>query len=785
MPDATASSRAPEPRLDRTVAAAAEEKSLQSAIEQQDAATIARLVVAGTSTRIRQRAAQAVADPDVLRRLIRDVRGGNDKSVYKILTAKRDALLAEERKLEHLRAEVNAVFAALERHSQRSYDPLYGATLDQLESRWNAVARDASAEIAEQAQQAIDRAREVVAAHLRQIAAEASRELAAANAAAEAKRIRELAAKTAAAAAAEQARTAEAERRTQAEKQEAEQLTLRQLGGLIRKCRGALNDGSTGRAAGLRRAIEEKLARAPAPPAYLSNQLQQLDAKLDELKDWKSFSVAPKRAELMEEMEALVGSTWEPPVLAGKIKDLQDQWRTLSKGAGENLEADWQRFSEAAHKAYAPCREYFAAQASARAENLQRREALLARLTAFEAGHNWEQPDWRTVITALRESKQQWRGHSPVERGPNKPLQERFEAITASLQGRLDDEYARNVKAKERLIERARQLLASEDSRSAIEAVKELQQEWRTVGLVPRETDHRLWEEFRLHSDAIFQKRQQEFASYSAGLESNKAQAIGLCEQLENLASASGEELLQGAQKLPELSQAFEALGEFPRADARGLRGRFERAVELCEKSVARQQVRDADRSWGDLFAAADQVRAYRLMLSQGGEPTQLEALRQQAESRMASVERWPKGGLDAIKQALGKPPSADLAGNEAALRMLCIRAEILTDTATPSEDMPLRRQYQVQRLMQSMGQGLKADEAELDAIALEWVGIGPVEDGVYQPLLERFVTCRQRGQATEGQGGRASETPRGQATEAPRGQAKKAQRGRATEDYR
>src|SRR5262249_33990710 len=155
-----------------------------------------------------------------------------------------------------------------------------------------------------------------------------------------------------------------------------------------------------GRAAGLRRAIDEKLVGAPPLPTYLTTQLQRLDNQLNELKDWKRFSVAPKRVELMEEMEALVGSTLDPPTLADRIHQLQEDWRTLSKGAGENLEADWQRFHEAAQKAYQPCREYFAAQSQVRQENLQRRQALLDRLSAFESGHNWERPDWRTVVLA-------------------------------------------------------------------------------------------------------------------------------------------------------------------------------------------------------------------------------------------------------------------------------------------------------------------------------------------------------------------------------------------------
>jgi hypothetical protein len=730
---------------DRTQVAASEEETLKAAIDGHDGPTIARLVIEGTSTRVRQMAARAVEDPATLRQLIRDARGGKDKSVYKILTSKRDVVLEQERKLEQLQAEIGAVTAALERHSQRPYDPLFTPTLEQLEHRWKVVAAEADTGVRQRAQQTIDRAREVIAQHLRQIAAEASRELAAANAAAEAQRLRELQEKAAATAAAEQARIVEEQQRAQAEKQAAEELALRQIGGLIRKALGTLNEGGTGRAAGLRRAIEEKLPSAPPLPAYLATQLQRLDTKLNELKDWKSFSVTPKRLELMEEMEALVGSTLDPPMLAERIKGLQEEWRTLSIGAGENLEADWQRFHEAAQKAYQPCREYFEAQALVRQENLQRREALLARLAAFETGHNWEQPDWRMVIRALRESKQHWRQYSPVDRAAGKALQERFVALTSGLQGRLDAEYARNVEQKQGLIERARQLVASEDSRKAIDAVKDLQQKWKAVGPVPREADHPLWEEFRQHCDAIFQKRQQEFAEYTAGLQTNKSNAISVCEELEKIAALSGPELVQNARNLPDLRAAFEAAGEFPRGDARGLRGRFERALERCDELVAQQQVRDAERSWNDLFEAANRVRAYRLAVARQADVSERDALRQAAEGYVASVVQWPRGGLEAIKHELAREDSSDVAANEAALRMLCIRAEILTDRPTPPEDQPLRREYQVQRLIQTMGQGIAADEAQLDTMAIEWVGVGPTEEGVYERLLTRFRRCRQR----------------------------------------
>ena len=536
--------------------------------------------------------------------------------------------------------------------------------------------------------------------------------------------------------------------RVSAEKQEAEAMALRQIGGLIRKALGALNEGSTGRAAGLRRAIDEKLVTAPPLPGHLANQLQQLDKKLADLKDWKSFSVAPKRVELMEEMESLIDATLEPQALADRIKHLQEEWRTLSKGVGENEAADWQRFQEAAQKAYLPCKAFFETQAQLRQENLQRREALLQRLSAFESGHDWERPDWRTVIVALRESKQEWRRHSPVERAAGKALQEKFDSVSASLQGRLDGEYDRNLKEKKLLVERAQRLVTAEDSRKAIDDVKVLQQQWKEVGLVPREEGQRLWEEFRQHCDAVFQKRQQEYADYNSGLEANKARAAAVCAELENIAAASGPALLEGAARIADLRSAFESAGEFPRSDARSLQARFERALDRCERAIVRQEASDAERSWSDMLEAANRVRAYREAVARDADAAEQAALKLAAEDYVAGVTQWPKGGLETVRKSLAKADSGDLAANEIALRTLCIRAEILTELPTPEEDQSLRREYQVKRLMQSMGQGLAADDSQLDSITMEWVGVGPTQEATYVGLLERFKRCRERGLA-------------------------------------
>jgi Domain of Unknown Function (DUF349) len=714
----------------------------------QDPAQIAKLVVENPSSRLRQLAAESIRDPAQLRQLLAQVRN-KDKSVYKILKQKCDALNAEDRKAEEIRNEIAALCAALERHSHRTYDSLYTSGFEHLKTRWHTLTTPAAADIDQRARQAIKRCEEVIDTSLRQLAQRAAED-AAQNAALELQQQAREAARAAAAAQAEvQARAQEeaaairnAEEKQRAEQRAAEEQLFRQIGSLIRMANAALRDGGTQRAAGLRRSIDQKLPAA-ALPTYLSRQIQQLDEKLHELKQWKDYAVAPKRLELIAEMEALIGSTQEPKALAERIKLLQQDWRTISKGIVSEAAEEWQRFQQAAQAAYQPCREHFEAQAALRLQNLDERKAVLERLLAFEAAQNVENPDWRLLASVLNEAPQEWRRYFPVDREAGRSVQEEFEASMRRLQAKLEAWHEGNVADKQSLIKRARHLLTQEDSREAIDAVKRLQLLWKETGPVPSAQSQSLWNEFREVCDAVYQKRQQAFAEYAAGLEANKLKAMALCEEIERVAALSGTALLEAAVKISEWRDAYQALDEMPRTEARGLQDRFERAIELCKTQMAQQRVRDTEQSFRNLFEAARSINTYEWAVLQDAESSERESLKQAAESLIAGAQQWPKGGLKAIKDTLARTGSdspVDLDAREKALRILCVRGEIQSETLTPAEDEALRREHQVQRLTQGMGQGLSVDDGQWDAMALDWVRIGAVAPDLHQSLQDRFI---------------------------------------------
>jgi hypothetical protein len=715
----------------------------------------AKLVVEAPSSRVRQAAAAAIEDPAQWQALLPLVRN-KDKAVYKLLKQRHDALVAERRKAEESARETATLLESLERHGTRAYDSLYAAALQSLAARWRALPTRPDAGLEQRAEQALERCREVIAAHERELARQAAERAAEreARAARERERAAELqaaaeqaetAARALTEAAAAHAAEARAEDREVAERRASAAQVHREVGSLIRLSSAALQRGDTRKAARHRQAIEEALQANPALPPYLARNLQQLDDRLNELRQWKSYVVAPKRLELIEEMEALVGSSDEPAELAEHIRALRQEWRTINKGIASDAPEDAERFEKAFAAAFRPCQEYFAAQAAVRRENLEARKLVLERLKAFAASQDAEHADHRLVAQVLREAPQEWRSHGPVDREASRDADHEFHQTLDRLRQLLNAWYERNAAEKRSLINQAQLLSATEDTSQAIEGVRRLQALWKETGPASRDQSQALWDEFRSVCDAVYQRREQAYAQYSATLEAAKAQALALCEQVEQAAAVPAVERPSAHAKIREWHAAFDEIGELPRAEARGLRNRFERAVARYEDGLAQQDRRDTEAAEANLIEAARHLRAYERAVMQDAPAAEREALKAAAEAFMAGVRRWPKGGQQALKQAVARAESvsaADVESRENALRMLCIRCEILSATPTPPEDEARRHDYQMRLLMESMGQGVHPDEQDWDALLLEWIGIRAVAPAVYEDLERRFMHC-------------------------------------------
>jgi exonuclease SbcC len=408
---------------------------------------------------------------------------------------------------------------------------------------------------------------------------------------------------------------------------------------------------------------------------HFHHELRPLTARLSEIHDWQGFAIEPKKIELCEQMNALVGSEEDPDVLAVKIKAMQDEWKKLGPLSPRRDQALWRKFHKAADKAYKPCKQAFAQQSELRKENLKQRMALVAQLVDYDNRMTWPgsadaapdsaTPDWRMVQKTLDTARTAFNNIKPVSGQGERKSRKALQKVCDKIYGHIKDEYERNIQIKKDLVTRATALVELEELREAIDKAKGIQREWKEVGLTPRQVDRQLWKEFRSACDAVFGR-----------LDDQRKQ-----------------------QNAVRNERAEEAKARAEQAKARALKEQ-QRWPNLLEKMRACTS------------KAKDEKKATKLWQKEGDIPREIET---------SALEAWWEQG-----------PDNSLSDDD--LRQACIALEVLVGADSPPEDKEARMAYQMQRLVEGMGSGHGDQNQQLLDQINEFIAIRPAGEWV-----ERF----------------------------------------------
>ena len=235
-----------------------------------------------------------------------------------------------------------------------------------------------------------------------------------------------------------------------------------------------------------------------AQQQQLTKDYQAAEQQLQQLNELQNYIATPRKQELVAQMQALAEATdVEAPQRAEQVKLARATWQTLGR-ADEALDADLnQAFNLACEQAFAPCRDYFAAQDEQRKQNAVIKQQILADLTAL-----LDQPLDKAFDSQLTRLQKSWRESGPTESALYKELAAQFKALVDQLKARLRAQHEHNLAEKQQLVEKA-QLLLTLSVDEAVAGAKKLQQDWKQIGFAGK-TDQQLWSQFRLICDQVF-----------------------------------------------------------------------------------------------------------------------------------------------------------------------------------------------------------------------------------------------------------------------------------------
>ncbi|WP_138440446.1 DUF349 domain-containing protein [Marinobacter alexandrii] len=404
-------------------------------------------------------------------------------------------------------------------------------------------------------------------------------------------------------------------------------------------------------------------------------RMQLLTGQLRELGDWLGFATEPKQIALCEQMEHLAKQPIEPEAKAERIKELQNEWRNLGGSSDREL---WSRFKAASDKAYEPCKEYFSAKSGLKRANLETRRAICAELETFLANADWTSIDWKAAEKIHLTARQEWKAAWPVEFRENRQVQKHFDSLLKQLEAPLDEERQKNEALKQDIVDKAEALIDHEPLQDAMNQAKNLQSDWKAIGITRHREDRKLWQAFRKACDQIFARRDAQRSEQQQATQAADDAAGAVLQETQGI---------QRGQDVSALSEALTTLNNLQTlALSSDVKERVQEEKRRLKKALADQQMLQDISTWQSLVLARTDGQP---------EPEQV-------------PRHWPE--LAALQQAYDHSE-------------LVIRAEILSGVDSPASDQQRRMEIQVQRLAEGMGSSEQNTNqiVELEKLVANW----------------------------------------------------------------
>lgn len=153
-------------------------------------------------------------------------------------------------------------------------------------------------------------------------------------------------------------------------------------------------------------------------------------------------------------------------------------------------------------------------------------------------------------------------------------LREKRNKHHAEFEKRKED----NLKRKEEILEKIRELIDGEETDISIKAVRELQNEWKTVGPVPGQHNKTLWANYNALLDRFYDARSIYFELKDLDRKKNLQLKLDICAKAEALDAV--ESVKDAVIQLNELHEEFKHVGPIPREQQEEVWQRFKTASD-------------------------------------------------------------------------------------------------------------------------------------------------------------------------------------------------------------
>lgn len=276
------------------------------------------------------------------------------------------------------------------------------------------------------------------------------------------------------------------------------------------------------------------------------------------------------KEELIEELKQLVEKEESIKDTFETFHSIQERWRSIGSVPASHNNDLWQNYHLHVEHFY----DYIKINKDLRdldfKRNQEKKELLCEKAEKLT--------DHKSAIDAFKTLQilhQEWKETGPVSKELREDLWERFKTATSVINKRhqahfteIKEKHLENLKKKEELCEKVEAIANSENSKAKdwnqnVKTIQKLQEEWRTVGQVPKQNNTEIYRRFRKGWDTFFKNKRDFYKHHKDEQMVNFEKKKALLEKAISLKDS--EDWKHTSEALISLQKDWKEIGPVPR----------------------------------------------------------------------------------------------------------------------------------------------------------------------------------------------------------------------------
>lgn len=210
------------------------------------------------------------------------------------------------------------------------------------------------------------------------------------------------------------------------------------------------------------------------------------------------------------------------------LQKYHDEWKEIGPVPQDKKDEIWERFKNATDKINQIRRDHYSKIQDEQQANYDAKVAICEKIEELLNDNINSIGAWQKKSVEVNELFKVWKTIGPAQKKQNDEIWARFKGSMDTFFeskkeffSKLKEQQIENYNRKLQLCVEVEAILESKEWKKSTDYIKKLQEEWKSIGPVPKRHSDKIWKRFRSACDAFFKNKSEHFSGIKGKEEEN------------------------------------------------------------------------------------------------------------------------------------------------------------------------------------------------------------------------------------------------------------------------